>query len=111
MNIVVDVGQTAERLDALIDPAFLADEVFVCQGERPVAQPTAVSQNDALASDRTESPLVGRGPAAQSSTQVASQKQFLIDAAWTLAADGCRAAVLGTTSAHDAHHDAAGLPK
>jgi len=39
------------------------------------------------------------------------QENSSIDEVWTLAAESRRATTIGTPSAHDEHHDAAGLPR
>lgn len=38
MKILVEVEEAAERLEELIDLASQQDEIYVCRGERPVAQ-------------------------------------------------------------------------
>ncbi|MBD9375517.1 hypothetical protein IB238_23150 [Rhizobium sp. ARZ01] len=108
MKIFVDVEEAAERLEELVELAFRGDDVFVCRGERPIAQLTAFSQEDGLPANEAAADIAG---AAHSDKRTQAGGFCSIEKAWTRAADGKAGSNQDMTSAHDDLYDADGLPK
>lgn len=82
MRILVDVTETAERLEELIELAFRGDEIVVCRDERPVAMLKPIAQ------------------------KTVPFEKFL-----ALAEEGRKEVAPGTTSDHSEFYDEHGLPK
>lgn len=82
MKILVEVTEAADRLEELIELAYLGDEIVICRDDRPVAKLTPITQNV----DAFEKSL-------------------------DLAAEGRKSVPVGATSDHSDFYDENGLPK
>lgn len=107
MKIFVDVAEAAEGFEELVGLAYRHDEVYVCRGERAVAQLTALSGTNELSRAETASGVEGGDRGSKPAEGCADSS---IDGAWALAAEGEPRRVHDTTSGHDDLYDDDGLP-
>lgn len=111
MKIFVDVREAAERLEELVDLVFRADEVFVCRGERPVAQLAIFLREDGLPPNGTaEEAAADIAGAAHSGKRTQVGRFRSIDEVWAHAADGKTGWNQDITPTHEDLYDAYGLP-